>query len=106
MLDSTLQKLDTLTRAIEQGKFDETLGKIQFIDSLKGESDAQGEFKKLFDEVRQLRTDLTLMMNNYVELRTDLQEFAKVMRAIIELNKKLEWNKANIESTCNKYNAY
>ncbi len=101
----TVQKLDALTRAIEEGKLDDIIKKVQFVEALRDEK-TEGGFEKLVAEVAQLRNDLQIMTNNYMEIKADMTYMAQGMRAVLELNKKLEWNKNNIENVCSKYNAY
>lgn len=101
----TAQKLDALTRAIEEGKLDDIINKVQFIEALRDEK-PEGGFEKLVAEVTQLKTDLQIMTNNYMDIKADMTYMAQAVRAVLELNKKLDWNKGNIESVCNKYHAY
>ncbi len=101
----TAQKLDALTRAIEEGKLDDIIDKVRFVEAL-GDKKPEGGFEKLIAEIAQLKEELRLMTNNYMELRGDMTYMAQGMRAVLELNKKLDWNKSNIESVCNKYSAY
>jgi hypothetical protein len=101
----TTQKLDLLVRAVEQGKFDEILGKIQFIDALKGTETDRG-FEHLVGEVNRLNRELQIMTDNYMAIKTDMTYICQAVRAVLEMNKKLDWNKGNIESVCSRHGAY
>jgi uncharacterized protein (UPF0335 family) len=101
----TTHKLDLLVKALEQGKLDDIIRKVEFVDNLKGDT-SEGEFAALNKRIEDLRQELANMTQNYMEIKADMTYMAQAIRAVLELNKKLDWNKSNIENVCSKYHAY
>ena len=108
----TLEKLDLLIKALEEGRFDNILNKQEFIDELKNKEQID-HFRSLFATVKEVQTEMNVLkvkLDTVIyetnDIKVDIRALAGLSKSILEMNKKLDNYKYNIESMTNKYGIY
>lgn len=96
----TLKKLDYLLQAVRQGKFDDTVKLVEFVDKLEGSPPVKSDVSTLIDiiddlhiEVEQLRKDRDDLRGKIISqdhklqtLESNMSDVAKALRYLFEPN--------------------